>query len=253
MIKKGLLLINAFVLIIFIHSNQNVLAAANDSNDSILINSFERDLNGDGFQEYIRLNGSLMSNESNFFQDVWITIQDAFKDEWSISLQHGYHPELIFKDLTGNKNPDIFYKVAKDEDLNSYHYQFYHFVNNKIKAIPLPEHDHVKAKFSNDFMVEVSISPSEKFKLDVSAHKDMYINDQIYNSKGNKKGESQPIIAQNVDISPILISNSKGYGLKTTQLIYGRDKDDIIGELSTTWHYKKNKWVNIKTEVQSKL
>src|SRR5699024_8752672 len=82
----------------------------------ILINSFERDLNGDGFQEYIRLNGSLMSNESNFFQDVWVTIEDAFEDEWSISLQHGYHPELTFKDLTGNKNPDIFYKVYKDED-----------------------------------------------------------------------------------------------------------------------------------------
>lgn len=253
MIKKGLLLINIFALITIIQGNQIVLADENNSNDSILINSFERDLNGDGFQEYIRLNGSLMSNESNFFQDVWVTIEDAFEDEWSISLQHGYHPELTFKDLTGNKNPDIFYKVAKDEDLNSYHYQFYHFVNNKIKAITLPEHEHIEATFSNDFMIEINLSPSEKFKIDVSAHKDMYINDQIYNSNGKNKGNEQAIIAQNVDISPILISNSKGYGLKTTQLIYGKDKDDIVGELTTIWHYKENKWVNIKTEVQSKI
>lgn len=253
MIKKGLLLINIFALITIIQGNQIVLADANNSNDSILINSFERDLNGDGFQEYIRLNGSLMSNESNFFQDVWVTIEDAFEDEWSISLQHGYHPELTFKDLTGNKNPDIFYKVAKDEDLNSYHYQFYHFVNNKIKAITLPEHEHIEATFSNDFMIEINLSPSEKFKIDVSAHKDMYISDQIYNSNGKNKRNEQAIIAQNVDISPILISNSKGYGLKTTQLIYGKDKDDIVGELTTIWHYKENKWVNIKTEVHSKI
>src|SRR5699024_10982925 len=182
-----------------------------------------------------------------------ISIQDVFKDEWSISLQHGYHPELIFKDLTGNKNPDIFYKVAKDEDLNSYHYQFYHFVNNKIKALPLPEHDHIEATFSNDFMLEIKFSPSEKFKVDVSPHKDMYINAQIYTSNGKKIENEQPIINKNVNINLILISISKGYGLKTTQLIYGKDKDDIVGELSTIWHYKENKWVNIKTEVQSKI
>src|SRR5699024_7253088 len=82
---------------------------------------------------------------------------------------------------------DIFYKVAKDEDLNSYHYQFYHFVNNKIKAITLPEHEHIEATFSNDFMIEINLSPSEKFKIDVSAHKDMYINDKIYNSNVKNK------------------------------------------------------------------
>src|SRR5699024_9813491 len=194
LIKKGLLLINIFALITIIQGNQIVLADANNSNDSILINSFERDLNGDGFQEYIRLNGSLMSNESNFFQDVWVTIEDAFEDEWSISLQHGYHPELTFIDLIGNKNPYILYKLK----------------NNKSKK--------------------------KKFKIDISVHKDIYINEQIYNYNGKNKGNEQAIIAQNVDISPILISNSKGYGLKTTQLIYGKDKDDIVGELTTIWH-----------------
>src|SRR5699024_8066284 len=157
--KKGLLLINIFALITIIQGNQIVLADENNSNGSILINSFERDLNGDGFQEYIRRNGSLMSNESNFFQDVWVAIEDAFEDELSISLQQGYHPELIVKDLTGNKNPDISYKVAKDEDLNSYHYQFYHCVNNKINATTLPEHGHIEAPFWSDFMIEINLRP----------------------------------------------------------------------------------------------
>src|SRR5699024_4840531 len=175
--KKGLLLINIFALITIIQGNQIVLADENNSNDSILINSFERELNGDGFQEYIRLNGSLMSNESNFFQDVWVTIEDAFEDEWSISIHHGYHLESTVKHKTSNKNTNIFYKVEKNEELNSYHYQFYQFVNNKRKAITLPEHQHIEATFSNDFMIEINLSPSEKFKIDVSAHKDMYIND----------------------------------------------------------------------------
>src|SRR5699024_10089374 len=87
-----------------------------------------------------------------------------------------------------------FYKVAKDEDLNSYHYQFYHFVNNKIKAITLPEHEHIEATFSNDFMIEINLSPSEKFKIDVSAHKDMYINDQIYNSMVKIKSMSKLLL-----------------------------------------------------------
>src|SRR5699024_12238566 len=98
--------------------------------------------------------------------------------------------------------------------------------NNNIIAITIPEHEHIKATFTNDFMIKKNLSPSKKFKINVSAHKDMYINDQIYNSNGKNKGNEQAIIAQNVDISPILISNSKGYGLKTTQLIYGKDKDD---------------------------
>src|SRR5699024_3362206 len=102
-------------------------------------------------------------------------------------------------------------------------------------------------------MIEIHLSQSEMFNINVSTHKDMYINDQINNSNGKKKGNEKAIIARNVDISPILISNSKGYGLKSTQLIYGKDKDDIVGELTTIWHYKENKWVNIKTEVQSKI
>src|SRR5699024_11813057 len=89
--------------------------------------------------------------------------------------------------------------------------------------------------------------------IDVSAHKDMYINDQIYNSNGKNKGNEQAIIAQNVDISPILISNSKGYGLKTNQLIYGKDKDDIVGVLNTIWHYKENKCFNIKYYIKSNI
>src|SRR5699024_8389116 len=120
-------------------------------------------------------------------------------------------------------------------------------------AITLPAHEHIEAAFSNDFMIEINLSPSETSKIDVSAHTDMNINDQIYNCNDQNKVNEQAIIAQTVDSSPILISNSKGYGLKTTQLIYGKDKDDIVGELTTIWHYKENKWVNITTEVQSKI
>src|SRR5699024_10190481 len=130
---------------------------------------------------------------------------------------------------------------------------FYHLCYNNVIGLTRPQHEHIEAIFKNDLMIEINLSPSEKFKIDVSAHKYMYINDQIYNSNGKDKGNEQAIIAQNVDISTILISNSKGYGLKTTQLIYGKDKDDIVGELTTIWHYKENKWVNLKTEVQSKI
>lgn len=220
-----------------------------DENNASLINSFEKDLTGDGFQEYVQLHGSLMSDNSVFYQDVWLAVQNQFKNKWSISLQHGYEPEISFIDLTGDKNSDIFYKVAKDEQMENYHYQLYHFKrNDNIQNIELPDHQNIKATFADDFTLKLLVNPTKKpLTLDLSSHKDTYIERGLYTSNGKSNDSHQPRVAHNANISPVLISSSKGYGLKTMHPIYGIDKNDVIANLETIWHYEKDKWINIKT------
>src|SRR5699024_509526 len=225
------------------------VGATDDDNQSSFINSYEEDLTGDGFREHIILKGSLFSEKSNFYRDVWLDIASPFAHQWKISLEGGYNPEVRMIDLNHDHTPDLLYRVAKDEDSLQYFHQLYTLKKGTAQQIPTPKHHHIQGKFLDDFKVEIKINPAMKPIIkNISNDKQHYIEEKIYKENGEllkeKSIKPKPINA----LEPTLISKTKGYGLKSRQQVKGLGNDDILGEIETLWYYQNEKWIVLTTE-----
>lgn len=219
-------------------------------NDLTFINSIEEDITGDGLREYIKLQGKLLSNKSNYFRSIWVDIKGPFSQEWKISLGAGYQPDLQLIDFTHDQVNELFFKVTREESASKYTYQLYNLKDSVIKKIPLPEKTYIQGYFTDDFKIEIRLAPndSEIIVKDLPKNNLFYIQKDIYNQEGklliNKPITTEPISR----MEPILISNSKGYGLKSYQQVYGTDSNDQIGTLESIWYYQKGKWIVLKNQ-----
>ncbi|MEI3605437.1 hypothetical protein SPD48_07010 [Pseudogracilibacillus sp. SE30717A] len=238
-------------LILFILSAISVQAAIDpqEEDNSSFINSYEEDLTGDGFREYFTLNGTLLTDKSKFYRDVWLDISSPFSHQWKVSFEGGYDPDLQLIDLTHDQTFDLLYSVAKDENKHQFNYQLYTLKNNVVKQLPIPKHNHIQGKFINDFKIELQINPNMKPIIkDISNNKHSYIEEGLYEENGKLIEEKNLKIPPIEKLEPVLISKSKGYGLKSYQPIKGVNNEDVFGEIITLWYYQKDRWLVLQTD-----
>lgn len=247
--KIHLYVLSFLCTLVIIIPTHLIVQATIEDNESSFINSYEEDITGDGFREYFKLQGTLLSKNSNYYRDVWLTITSPFSEQWKISFDSGYDPKLHLIDLNHDHTFDLLYEVAKNENQKQFHYQLYTLKNGSITKMSLPKHNYIRGKFMDDFKVNIQIDPNKKpIILDVSHLKDKYVQHEVYDQDGNLLAERKLIINQPSYIELTLISESKGYGLKSIQSIKGMDDEDIIGNIETLWYFKDNKWIILKSE-----
>ncbi len=234
---------------IFICTFQSANAAENKKQSQNYINSMEEDVTGDGIREYIKLHGYLLSDQSNYYTDVWIDIDSLFTQHWKISLHGGYSPKLELYDLTHNNTMDLFYESKIDEKKERYQYQLYSLENGKIQQINLPKITYFNGEFQNDFQIKLKLNPNEKAVIEnLSNKKSFYMKHQLFDKKGNLLKKQSLKLLRPIKMEPKLISRSKGYGLTTTQQVRGINEHDIIGHIETLWYYRQNNWIKLKSK-----
>jgi len=238
------------VLFLFIYPLQTSSMAINEEEKQSpkFISSMEADITGDGIKEYIKIQGYLLSKQSNFFTDVWININSLFNQQWKISVHGGYSPKLELFDLTHNNTADLFYESKVDENKERYQYQLYSLLNGEVKQIELPSNIYFVGEFQEDFSIKFQLNPNDKILTeDLSSKRSFYIKNQLYDENG-KLLKEQPIkLLKPIKMKPLLISRSKGYGLITTQQVKGINENDIIGHLETLWYYDQKKWIKFNS------
>lgn len=237
-----------FVLMIFIFFPLPHIHAA--ETDNTLINSFEEDITGDGFHEYIRLQGKQIKENSSFYQNVWLDMEDSFHKKWSIYLKNGYEPSLTFIDFNHDQVFDLFYQVRKEMDQPYYDYQLYTLKNGKPETLELPERHTIQGSFTDGFQVQIHVQGEQKpYQLDIGHLKKQYMDQALYDEKGALLKEQDVTVQPITSLEPILISESKGYGLKSTQFIKGMDGSETIGRVESLWYYKNKQWIALQTKV----
>lgn len=184
----SIVLITLILLVTASFSN-NLYAAETDTSS---INSFEDDVTGDGLREQIKIKGHLLSENSSFYQNVWIDIESPFKKQWSISLQNGYDPQLKLIDLNHDEVFDLFYQVKTENASDTFNYQFYTLKAGKVTSLPLPKRLYIEGKFIDDFKVNIQLDPHKKPEtIDMAHKKAAYIESGIYDSNGTLKEKPQ--------------------------------------------------------------
>lgn len=236
-----------FALFIFLLNSPVIYATENDIS---FINSIEEDITGDGLREYIRLQGKKLSSESIYYRSVWIDIEGAFQQQWKISLPSGYHPSVELIDFTHDKINEVFYTSARESEGKTHIYQLYSLEDGLLEEVPLPKKTFIQGEFSDNFFIELYLAPgnSTPIQLDRVNKSDEYVKQELYDADGKllmkKQITSEPIS----HMEPILISSTKGYGLKSSQRVYGVNNHDPIGTLEAVWYYRNKKWVVLQTQ-----
>src|SRR5690625_1423063 len=149
----------AFMILIFLLFNKHsFIINAEQTPRPIMISTFEGDVTGDNQHETIQLKGSLLNDNSNYYQDIWVEIKSIHSEKWRIPFTGGYEPQIQLLDLNQNHVHDLFYQStqSKNDDLYSFH--LYSLKNGAIKEIPLPKQSHIKGRFGNGFQIEIQTS-----------------------------------------------------------------------------------------------
>lgn len=241
-IRNFIITLSSLIVLLF------PLEVFGDSKDSnlkpVLIESFEKDITGDGTNEVIELKGILFSKGSNYYRDIWVDITSKFSEKWRITYEGGYEPKLQFVDLNHDHVNDLFYQSATGGSGGLYNYHLHTLKGSKIQTIPLPKQNYVKGKFENNFKITIHISPaSEPIEIDVKNRANEYIRLGIYNEQGKLLKPTPVMVDPIAFFEPVLISKNAGYGLKSYQQISGAYHADQLGTVETLWYYDKDKWI----------
>lgn len=229
-----------------------ILFSASDVNakesDAVLIKEYTEDITGDGETDSIKLYGILFSPDSKYFKEVY-TIITSNEEDWRINYQGGYDPALQFVDLNHDGINDIFYQSATGGSGGLYNSQLDTIAGGRIVNIPLPTQDYVKGHFEDGFNAVIEIFPNKKpIVMNVEQRKEDYIRLGIYDVEGKLLKQTELMVDPIAFFEPVLISDSKGYGLKSYKQISGAYHADQLGVLETIWYYENDKWLILQTD-----
>ncbi len=228
--------------------------AAFEADNATLIQTYQADVIGNGQNEEIKLMGKRLSDTTNYYKDIWIEIIGDQNKRWRVNYGGGYEPKLKFIDLNGDQISDILFQSAANKNNELNHYQLNTLNNGQLNEIPLPEQLYIEGNFKNDYQIQVKISPRSKpIDMDVTNRAAMYVQQGIYNEKG-KLLKSTPVLIDPIAVfDPFLISESKGYGLKSYKQIKGGNENDPLGTVETTWYFENNNWIILQSKwIQTK-
>lgn len=228
---------------LFIAAPLSPIQASTSSPDDSFINSIESDITGDGFKEYIRLEGNLLSEDSTYYHNVWLDITNPFSKVWNIALKGGYEPEIALFDMNHNQILDIFYQVGLNPEKTAYAAQLFSWNEGNIEQVNLPKSSATKGKYMDDYKISFTLKPHKSSK-DVSIPDQALATEQrLYDENGNVLKDASPHIERIHQYDPVLISESKGYGLQTFERVKDVTTNDVIGSIETLWYWNKEKWI----------
>ncbi|ASK64402.1 hypothetical protein CFK37_12500 [Virgibacillus phasianinus] len=217
--------------------------------ESTTIHTYKEDVTGDDQKETVVLKAIPFSKDSSYYQKIWAVIKDSRSKKWEVQYGGGYEPTLQFYDLNHDDVTDIYYQSPTGGSGGLYSYQLNTLKDEKLTKIELPVQRYVKGKFLENFRVFISLTPGNKpIYVDVKDRTNAYTRLGIYNKNGALLKPASLMIDPIAFYEPVLISKSKGYGLKSYQQISGAYHADQLGTIETLWYFEKGKWIILTTK-----
>ncbi|HLS61591.1 MAG TPA: hypothetical protein VK044_10700 [Virgibacillus sp.] len=229
-----------------------VHAETNTASENKTIAIYKEDVTGNGQKETIELKGILLSDDSDYYRDIWATITNDDSEQWRISYGSGYQPEIQFLDLNQDDVNNLLFMAETNMDKGLMKTQLHSLTNGTLKEIPMPVQHYIDTTYENNFKVNVQLSPkSDVHQLDISTESADYIKNGIYNEDQTVIKSFSPKLASTMNYEPLFMNENNGHGLKSEQYLYGLPENDPLGTVETVWYYENNQWIILQTELIS--
>lgn len=235
--------------ILYLPAGYTASAEKDAHSEATLIETYQADVTGDGQNEKIELKGNRFSNDTNYYQDIWVEITSDLNKHWKIHYGGGYEPSLEFIDLNSDQVSDILFQSVSDRNDGLNRYQLHTLNSGHLNEVSLPEQLYIDGKFMDNYQVQIKISPdSNPINMSVKNRSETYVNQGIYDKQGKLLKTASVLVDPIATFEPLLISESKGYGLKSDKPINGGNQDDQLGIVETTWYFENNDWIILQSE-----
>ncbi|MCM3031146.1 NopRA1 domain-containing protein [Niallia sp. MER 6] len=206
-----------------------------------------KDINGDGKQETIGLNGILSEEENDFYTRLTIQITDSKEQKSVQEVDGGFNPQLELIDLDGDGTDEMFLTLAENERGSKKRFAIYDYDGTKIREASIPELPVMTSSFKEDYKAELVIEGIKTYNFDLYERKNTY--EQLGLYQNGHLNESTELI-----ISPFSQLKPSSYKQKLTlegkQMISGIAPVDKIAYLETVWTNKDNTWKLEKIKVK---
>ena len=216
------------------------------------IATYKEDITGDGQKETIELQGILLSDDSDYYRDIWANITNEHSEKWRISYGSGYQPVIQFLDLNHDDVNNLLFTTETNLDEGLQQTQLHSLTDGRLKEIRMPVQDYIDTTYENNFKVNVQLSPkSDVHRLDIANESADYIKSGIYNQDQTVIKPFSPKLASTMIYEPIFMNEANGHGLKSEQALYGLPEKEPLGIIETLWYYENNQWIILQTELIS--
>lgn len=230
------------------------------SSRSYTLSQFFGDIIGDKVTRTIYLVGRRFDDSSLFFDKLYFIVEKdqntvGKKIELPDEFGGGYSAELNLIDFTGDKIPELFISAPTGGSGGIINYFIYSFKNNDAKLLFSPElkfQIDIEGVFLENYKALISINNTKtKHTIDLSSVKSELQNLKTYDETGKLNNE------KGIWINPYGLIEAKdidGDGIKElvgTQAIKGVANYNTIGEVTSTWKWKKNNFVLMNVKVSS--
>ncbi|WP_129408181.1 hypothetical protein [Marinitoga lauensis] len=219
---------------------------------SEIIDQKSIDLNGDGINEKITLEGTYIS--SIYIDGLTLNISNSTNYSTSINLGFGaYNPEMEFYDFDGDKKLDVFVKGYSGGSGNYLYYYIYSYTNGKLLSSDDTILD-LETAFMDNFKALVKYKNAYTY-IDLSDRKDEYIKTKTYNKYGQFIGKFKELFVGGIgELEPFDFGHDGIYELKGVISISGIYHADRIGYAHFVYSIKEKRirWLEISKLIYAK-
>lgn len=237
---------------LFVLEPRSIKAETNTTSENKIIALYKEDITGDGQKETVELKGILLSDNSDYYREIWADITNEHSKQWRVSYGSGYQPKLQFLDLNHDDVNNLLFTSETDLDDESKKTQLHSLKGGNLKGIEMPEQNYIDTTYENNFKVKVQLSPkSDVHLLDIKNESADYIKNGIYNHDQTAIKPFSPKLEPTINYEPLFMNENNGHGLKSEQNLYGLKENDPLGTVETVWYYENNQWIILHTDLMS--
>ena len=214
-----------------------------------LIDSMFEDVTGDQIEDEITLYGRLLTENSDYYDLLWVEVRSENDATWTIPIKTGgYEPTLNLIDVTQNGIPELIVSLLSNTDIQEHYY--FIFENNTFKSMDKPKLEYMDAQLTDHYAAHIYLTPfHEAYEISLESIEHQLIKDNIYDSNGHLLLEQKLYIQDPHQYEPVFIGPDHGYGLKSEQYIHGIYNHALIGTINILWYYENDRWINIQHHI----
>jgi hypothetical protein len=197
------------------------------------------DITGDKIKDTIIIQGTYLKEKSLDLKNVSLQIVDTKRQQtFSFPLPIGSKPFLSITDFNHDGVKDVFvtiYSNSNDHHIKGFVYSFRDGQQVNLLA-PLPVD--VQASLQDHYQAKIVIGKKE-YKIDASSNKKTYEKLGVYN-KGKLNEPMELMVSGYSTLKATYML--QGHGLIGKQTVTGAFKEDVLGEVISTWLLENKEW-----------
>lgn len=217
------------------------------------------DVTGDGTARDIVLIGRKPNADSHFADDLSIIVQDGSSQN-SITVKlpgiGGYGSHLFIGDFNGDKVDDVLITVPTGGSGGYTEHRIVAFAGGPDIIFDEKDNSGVAGTghFIDGFRIELTEEATKRsVTADLNNKKDVYVNANLYDAKGNLRRQQTISINPPGELFPVDVDSDGIYELRCLQRVSGMYNADTVAYIYSIWKYQDQKWNAKQIEVSSVL